>query len=136
MAEVLSVDQVIARIRGGEHATAVVEVAAGPTGPDRHDIASREEFLAGYNKIVQDIAHYDGRITVDWPSKVADALAGRDPQVRADLLMLAQTKRDEYLARGTNIADAQGSAPLWNDILKGIIATRTEELPPPAQPAS
>lgn len=134
MHNVMSVDDVIAKIRSGEHPAAVVEQAAGPVGPDRHDIASREEFLAGYNAIVQDVASYGGRITVDWPSQVADALVSGDPQRRADLIATAQQNRDEYSKNGANYSDAGGSYQMWDDILRGLLATRTDQLAPPAQP--
>ena len=124
--EVLTLDQVIALIRAGQPPVTVVEDATGPVFGDPHRPDDRAEFLAGYNKIVQDISHYDGTIGIDFPAQVADALTSQNPQVRDDLVALATMNR----------ADANRSAGevrMWTDILRGIHATPIDA--PPAPPA-
>lgn len=133
MQDVMGVDSVIARIRAGQHPAVVIEDAAGPILPERSDIASREEFLAGYNSIVGEVAASRGEVGKFWASQVADQLVGGDPQKRADMIRMAQDNRDEYTRNGAS--DNGGDAPLWSAILHGILATPTEQIPPSAPKA-
>lgn len=123
--EALSIDQVIARIRSGQPPVTVVEDATGPVFGDPHRPDDRKEFLAGYNKIVQDISTYDGTIGIDYPAQVADALTSCNPQVRDDLIALATMNRADA-NRGA------GEVRVWTDILRGIHATRVDSTPPGA----
>lgn len=129
----MNVDSVIEQIRAGKHPAAVVEAAAGPELPDRHDIGSEAEWMAGYHAIVKDVASYGGEITIDWPVQVANELVGADAEKRADLARMAQDNRDAYTRNGAT--DKGGNAPMWSDILRGILALPTDKVAPSQPPA-
>jgi len=112
-------------VASGVHPLTVVENYIGQERQD--DIDSPEVKEAAFRQIAGQIGMYNGYVGPDWISRIADQVRGADPEGMNDLVKMAQDNRAQY--EGTARIDTQGSWDMWDNILRGLLACRTEQLP-------
>lgn len=116
-------EKLLESVASGAHPTQVVE----NLGMDRmDDIQDENSKAAAFQQIAGTIQHYNGYVGPDWITQIADRIRGGDNA--NELAMLAQKNRDQYA--GTARIDCEGCWDMWDNILRGLLALRTEQLPP------
>ena len=118
-------DLVEARI-AGRHPMQIVEAAIGPDRVD--DFTSDDVRVREFQRIASEAAGAYPYVGPDWIDVIATQLRSADPTGQAELVAMAQRNRDMY--KGAAKMDAGGSFDLWSGILKGLLATRTDQVPP------
>ena len=109
----------------GAHPLTVVEANVGQERQDDFDSEAAKE--AAFRQIAGQVGMYNGYVGPDWISRIADQVRGADPEGINDLVKMAQDNRAQY--EGTARIDSQGSWDMWDNILRGLLACRTEQLP-------
>lgn len=108
----------------GSHPTQVVE----NIGMDRQDdIQDDNSKVAAFQQIAGSIQQYNGYVGPDWITQIADRIRMGSEGVQ-ELVQMAQKNRDQYA--GTARVDCDGCWDMWDNVLKGLLAVRTEQLPP------
>ena len=128
MSEVTFRELVEARVNG-HHPMEVVEAALGPDRKD--DFTDDSVRVREFARIAGVAGSSYPYIGPQWVDVIATQLRSADPAGKAELVAMAQRNRDQY--QGSTRVDAGGSFELWSVILKGLLATRTDEVPPTTQ---
>ena len=119
-------ERLVEQVEQGRDVSLAVQEAV--SGPDRSDdIDSEAAKLAAFRKITGEIESYRGYAGPDWITATGEKLRNADPEGMAELADLARKNRDQYV--GTANIDMGGSFEMWDNVLRGINACRTEQLP-------
>lgn len=114
------------KVAMGSHPTHVVESYVGPDRAD--DIDSEDAKEAAFRNIAGDISTHNGYIGPDWISRIGLQVRSADQQGMDELVKMSYENRGQY--EGSARIDAQGSWDMWDNVLRGLLAVRTEQVPP------
>ena len=115
----------------GIHPVRAVDEAV--SGPDRKDDFTSDDIRVNeFMRIAGQCASAFPNIGPDWITVIADQLRGSDTAGMAELRDMAMRNREQYA--GTARIDAGGSFPLWDGVLKGLLAVGTDQIAPAPSP--
>lgn len=118
-------ERLLESVASGVHPTQIVE----NLGMDRQDdIQDENSKAAAFQQIAGTIQQYNGYVGPDWITQIADQIRGGNPETVQELIQMAHDNREQYA--GTARVDCDGCWDMWDNVLRGLLAVRTEQLPP------
>ena len=112
---------------GGAHPMELVEANIG--AERRDDFTAEDVKVQEFARIAGQYGgaypHINGP---NWVNVISDQLRGANAQGQSELIQMAERNRSQY--EGSARIDCEGSFDLWSGILAGLLATRTDQLPP------
>jgi|WetSurSiteA1Bulk_404760.scaffolds.fasta_scaffold00002_49 hypothetical protein len=119
-------EELVEATENGLHPMEIIEAQLGQDRKD--DFTDENVKVREFARIAGQCAGAVPNIGPNWIDVIATSLRKANKEGMSELIQMAQRNRDQY--DSTSKIDAGGSYELWSSILRGLLAVRTDQVPP------